>query len=291
MTPLPSDWRELASGCGFTEGPVGLKDDVYFVSVNRGLLYRAPLDGTGAVVAAEPGAGPNGAAADAKGRLWLAQNGARVMESRSHEAAAGIQLVDGALTLTMSTDAADVDAPNDCAFGPDGRLYFTDPHGRLGESRGDGPTGRVWALDPGTGHMELVANGLHHPNGLCFTAGDDQLWVSDTKTRQILSFTPRLGGGWDQDVVDTVPGGGPDGMAFDSAGSLWVAATDAEGLWVRSAEGDWNFVDLGRSFPTNVAFVGPGLNVVAVTAARGGRLLAADVDIAGLPLHVPRLSV
>lgn len=298
------DWRELAAGCGFTEGPVASGDNVRFVSINRGLVYTAPLDGSGASQFAETGGGPNGVALDAADRLWIAQNGGRVMDSKSFPVAAGVQRVaDGAAAtvsaVSTSADPADpddvdgFDAPNDCAFGPDGRLYITDPHGRLGDSRGDGPTGRIWALDPTDGSCEIIAEGLRHPNGLCFTADGSELWVSDTKTGDIMSFTrtEQSGGHWPSRVVDTVPQGGPDGIALDTAGNLWAAATAAEGIAVRSADGTWDFIDLGKSFPTNVAFVGPELSTVVVTAARGGRLLAADVETPGLPLHVPEITL
>ncbi|WP_454688907.1 SMP-30/gluconolactonase/LRE family protein [Achromobacter aloeverae] len=293
MAPLlPREWQTLATGCGFTEGPVAAGDEVFFVSVNRGLVYAAALDGSGTRIVVETGGGPNGAAVDASGSIWIAQNGGRVMESKSFAAAAGVQVVSGQTVRYAATDDVDggFDAPNDCAFGPDGRLYFTDPHGRLAPSRGDGPSGRVWALDTATGAMELIAERLQHPNGLCFTADKKELWVSDTKTREILSFA-RHEGRWVSRVVDVVPQGGPDGIALDAAGSLWVAATDAEGVAVRSAAGDWRFIELGHSFPTNVAFAGPGLGTVVVTAARGGRLLAAPVEVPGLPLHTPRLDL
>lgn len=287
MSSTAIEWRELASGCGFVEGPVALGDEVAFVSVNRGLIYAAALDGSGSRVLAETGAGPNGVAVDGDERLWVAQNGGRVMDSRSFRTDPGIHVLsDGAVrTLAVDGIAGGFDAPNDCAFGPDGRLYLTDPHGRLGEPRGEGPTGRVWAVDTTTGASELVADRLTHPNGLCFSGPD--LWVSDTKTREITSYSRGDDGTWSSRLVDVVPWGGPDGIALDGAGSLWVAATDAEGVAVRSAAGEWELIELGHSFPTNVAFAGPGLRTVVVTAARGGRLLAADAPSAGQPLHAP----
>jgi gluconolactonase len=280
---VTTPWRELASGTGFTEGPVALGDWVGFVSVNRGTVYRARLDGGGHEVLAETGGGPNGAAVDASGRLWLAQNGGRVMESRSFEVAASVQRIDGAEVTTLPFDA--LNAPNDCAFGPDGRLWITDPHGRRVEKTGDEPTGKLWAYDPATGDFELIAGGLPHPNGLCFTP-DGTLLVSDTKTRGICSYAAGAAG-WTSTLIAELPWGAPDGMALDEAGRLWVAATDAEGIAVLDRNGEWSLLELGPSFATNVCFAGADRKTVVVTAARGGRVLAASVDTPGLELSRP----
>ncbi len=286
---ITGEWRVLAEGAGFTEGPVDRGDEVAFVSINRGEVSAAALDGSGTRLLATPGGGPNGAAVDGAGRLWIAQNGGRVMAGRSFAAPASLQRIDGDTVTTFARE--EYDAPNDCTFGPDGRLYLTDPHGRLGEPRGDGPTGALRAFDPETGELETIAAGLPHPNGLCFSADGTQLWVSDTKTRQVSVHERAADGSWSATVRGTLPWGAPDGMALDLAGRLWVAATDADGIAVLDPDGDWSLIELGPSFPTNVCFAGPDLSTVVVTAAKGGRVLAADAREPGLPLRAPVLAV
>lgn len=286
----PDGWRLLAEGAGFVEGPVWADGAISFVSVNRGLVYRAELDGSGSRVLAETGGGPNGATADAGGRVWLVQNGGRVMESRSTTAAApGVQVIEPDGTLRTQLADGELNAPNDCVFGPDGRLWFTDPYGRLmpdpaGDPERAGAYGRVWAYEPATGALELIAEKQPHPNGLCFTADGSQLLVSDTRTLSIQAFEVDAAGPRTGRTIGTLPEGMPDGMAFDAAGYLWVAATKAEGLAVLSPDGAWELVPLGDSFPTNVCFAGEQLDTIVVTAARGGRVLAAPAREAGLPL-------
>jgi gluconolactonase len=273
--------RVLAAGAGFTEGPVVNGDRIEFVSINRGLIYSAALDGGGFETLAEVGGGPNALARDREGTLWIAQNGGRVMEGKSFPAAPGLQRLDGSSSTTVAPD--DVNAPNDLVPGPDGRIWFTDPHGRLMDATAE-PVGKVRAYDPGTGEFEVVADGLRHPNGLCFSADGGSLYVSDTKDLTILRLD-RTADGWQPPVVHAaVPFGQPDGMALDEDGSLWVAATDAEGIAVLHPDGTWSLVELGPSFPTNVCFAGPDRRTLVVTAARGGRLLALDVPVAGLSL-------
>jgi gluconolactonase len=302
MTPpapsstLPVGWRLLAEGAGFVEGPVAQGGHVDFVSINRGAVYRARLDGGGVEVRTEPGGGPNGATADACGRLWIVQNGARVMESRSARVAEpGIQVVEADGTTVSAVARTDLHAPNDCAFGPDDRLWFTDPYGRLmpappGDPDRTGCHGRVWACDPSTGDLELIAEKLPHPNGLCFSPDGELLYVSDTRDATIVVVDVAGDGVRRPREVATLPEGKPDGMAFDSAGNLWVAATSADGLGVLSPAGRWEYVGLGESFPTNLCFAGPELTTLVVTAARGGRVLARENSVPGLALHAPAVG-
>ena len=288
-------YRVLAHGAGFVEGPVAQGDFVDFVSINRGLVYRARLDGAGCTVRAEVGGGPNGAAVDARGRLWIVQNAARAMETElGQPAEPGVQVVGVDATIRTPLARNDLHSPNDCAFGPDGRLWFTDPYGRLmpdppGDPQRTGGHGRVWAWDPESGDLELIAEHLPHPNGLCFTAGGDLLYVSDTRDQTIVAFEVEGAGVRPGREIARLPQGRPDGMAFDAEGSLWVAATSAEGVGVLASSGTWEYVALGPSYPTNLCFAGPGLATLVITAARGGRVLARHNPVPGLPLAAPEL--
>jgi gluconolactonase len=279
-------WRLLAEGAGFVEGPAARDGFVDFVSVNRGLVYRARLDGSGSEVLAELGGGPNGAAVDAGGRLWVVQNGGRVMESKSTPTEAGIQILgtDGSVDTVIGPA---LHAPNDCAFGPDGRLWFTDPYGRLMPPSGAGPQGRIWAYTPASGEFELVAANLSHPNGLCFTPDGARLYVSDTHDRSIVALEVDAVGVRRPELVAGLPEGMPDGMALDAEGRLWVAATTSEGIGVLGPDGRWEFIALGDSFPTNVCFAGHDLATMIVTVARGGRVIAREVPVPGVALFAP----
>ncbi|MBX9472367.1 SMP-30/gluconolactonase/LRE family protein [Microcella sp.] len=282
LTTTPSGWRMLAEGYGFVEGPVARGNLVDFVSVNRGVVYRAALDGTGATKLRELGGGPNGAAADASG-LWVVNNGGRVMDGKSEITTdPGIQRIglDGSVSAWLRSD---LHAPNDCAFGPDGRLWFTDPYGRLLPPV-DGPQGRVWAFNPSDGEFELIAEGLPHPNGLAFSADGSELYVTDTKDCSVVAFDVDGAGVRRGREVSVLPHGQPDGMAFDLEGRLWIAATTSEGICVLETDGSWSFIDLGDSFPTNLCFAGDELTTLVVTAARGGRVIARDAVAPGVPL-------
>lgn len=277
-------WRELAANCGFTEGPVARAGEVYFTSINRGAVYRVPMAGGVAVQFAEAGGGPNGMAMDTKGNLWVAQNGGKVIPTKSTiRCAPSIQIItpQGQISTPSSSGFA---APNDCAFGPDGRLWFTDPAGSTEDAQP--APGRLWAMDIGSGNCEMILEGLAHPNGLAFGQDGDTLYVGETRRKQIIRLNQSAQGWRHAGVYAEMPVGEPDGMAFDTAGNLWVAATKADAIVVIRAGGkSFRIAPLGGpTFPTNVCFGGADMRSLVVTAPKGGRVLCSEVEVPGLPL-------
>src|SRR5437879_11969175 len=69
------EFRTLAEGLQFPEGPVALADgSVLLVEIAAGTLTRIAPDGTKSIVA-KTGGGPNGAAIGPDGRCYVANNG------------------------------------------------------------------------------------------------------------------------------------------------------------------------------------------------------------------------
>lgn len=287
MKELAFEWTELAAGHGFLEGPVASGDGVVFTSINRGLLYRVPLAGGAVTTVAETGGGPNGLAIDGAGVLWVAQNGGKVVPSRSTlPCVPSIQRVapDGRVGVALGSG---LQAPNDCAFGPDGRLWFTDPHGSTTDA--ERRPGGLWALDTATGEAEQVLGGLAHPNGLVFGPEGDELFVGETHRGHVIRLRRDAHGWKHAGVYATLEVGEPDGMAFDMAGRLWVAASAGDAIVVFEPGGrDAGVVRLGPSFPTNLCFAGPDLRTLVATLPKGGRVVSTRVETPGLALARPR---
>ncbi|GAA4878963.1 SMP-30/gluconolactonase/LRE family protein [Actinomycetospora straminea] len=268
MTP-----RVLAAGIGFTEGPLLTSDGrLLVVAMTRGLVVEIDLDG-GVVGTTEVGGGPNGLAEGPDGTVWVAQNGGSLRSSRSARSArAGLQQVVGDDVRDVCVPGAR--APNDLAVGPDGRIWFTDP-GLPGD------TGRLCALDPTDHVTTTVLDDLTFPNGLAFGPGGDVLHLADTDHGTVTRHR------WVDDrlVADgrsaDLPAGGPDGLALDADGRLYVAAPAADAVFVFAPDGRPDgVIDFPEpTFPTNLCFAGPALDLLVVTAAKGGRVLVVDRGI------------
>jgi gluconolactonase len=271
--------QQFGVSLGFTEGPLWTSTGRLLVtSVSRGLVCEIELGGGGLVSSVEVGGGPNGLAEDDAGRVWVAQNGGRTMPSRSdRQVRPGLQRIEnGAVREVVG---GGFEAPNDLTVGPDGRIWFTDPG-----VRETGP-GQVYAYDPVTGATTLAADGLEYPNGLAF-GPDGALVVAETRTRRVLRYTLSNSELSFEGVFGALPDGGADGLAFTADGRLLAATPAADLITVFDADGRLQrpLRFDGPTFPTNLCFAGADLDVLVVTAAKGGRVLALQDVGQGLPL-------
>lgn len=265
----------LASGIGFTEGPVWHESEGLLVtSMSRGLLYRVDLGGGESAVWAETGGGPNGLALGPDGAVYVAQNGSATIKSRSERPApAGVQVVRDGRVVDLATEHCV--APNDLVLAPDGRIYFTDPTA--------GPP-RVSTLDLERGVVQTALEGIDFPNGLAFGLNPEELFVADSRTGSIFRCPVTGAGIGTPEVFASAPGGNPDGIAFDADGNLYVAlfATDEIAVFDTRGTRVASLPTGAGSKPTNCCFAGPGLRTLVVTAASGGRVLALPGDFRGI---------
>ena len=138
----------LASGLGFPEGPTILGDGrIVLCDGNTGELL---VYDDGAISAyARTGGSPWGTVPGSDGAIYVTQGG-NVPGSGDVSAVSGIQRVspDGTVELLFSEVAGyQLYGPNDLAFGPDGRLYFTES-GSEQDFRFDVRSpGRLFAVD------------------------------------------------------------------------------------------------------------------------------------------------
>lgn len=276
-------FRTLATGVGFTEGPVWtLAGELLVTSMSRGLLYRIDLgavDGPRPPLAQfETGGGPNGLAEGPGGVVYVAQNGAATAPSRSpRPVTPSLQVLEDGVVRDLPTTG--LTAPNDLVVGPDGWVWFTDPDG--GSPRTVG--GRVLRFDPASGALEAVPVDVDFPNGLAFGPGGTDLYVADTTADAIVRYPVVDGRPGERSVLAHVPGTGPDGIAFDADGNLYVAAFESDEVVVLDPAGAVvRRTSTGvRSRPTNLCFAGDDLGTLVVTLASGGRVVALDEPVHG----------
>ena len=254
----------------FPEGPSFDRHGNLFVC-NRwdGFINKIEPDGQSSRFVATGGK-PNGSRFHRDGRLFIADIGlCQVLAAE----------MDGTFTVVVDGfEGERLLGPNDLIFDRHGVLYFTDP----GLGPKDAP-GRVFRWTP-EGQLTLLVQGLLYPNGIALTADEDLLFVSETGSNRVCRFTIEPDGSLGEgNVFHQFEGGkGPDGMAFDAAGNLYVThrgtgrvvVLDPRGLVVDQ-------LPAGGSTPSNVAFWGELLYVTEDETAAVYRL---DIGVRGLPL-------
>jgi gluconolactonase len=289
--------QTLASGLGWPEGPAILADgSVAFVE-----MYRSQVSvfrtGRGVERLAWTGGGPNATILGSDGLLYVTQNGG--VDGPWHAEVPmppSIQRigVDGAAEVLLTQVAGvTLRAPNDLVFGPDGRLYFTDPG--LYEPAEPSSPGFVLAVDAG-GQGEVIAELPRvYPNGIVAEPDGGIVWV-ESYTRAVKRWRP--GGEIVELHVFEDPLAVPDGLELDRSGNLYGTATAADGVHVLSPQGTpIGFLSVGQ-VPTNCAFGAAGILIVTDgghtgtdTAAESGSLLAVEVDTVGQSLFPGQLAL
>jgi gluconolactonase len=131
-----------------------------------------------------------------------------------------------------------LNSPNDVVVARDGSIWFTDPS--YGHRQGFRPRpvlgDRVYRLDPHTGELWSVVNGLDKPNGLAFSPGESVLYVGDNgRAHRLFSFIV-LGRFLDgpRAFAELAPEH-PDGVKVDARGRVY--ATTAGGIDVFAPDG------------------------------------------------------
>ena len=233
--------QELVSGLGFTEGPVWdhANDCLLFHDVPGDARYRWSEAGGRAQVASPTGKAI-GMAFDAQGRLLIC-----------HHATSRVTRLepDGTTTVLATEYRGDgLNSPNDLVVRSDGLIYFSDPHyGRVDPDHGlprpmELDHRGVYALDPDSRELRLLAEDFEAPNGLCFSLDESVLFVNDSERWHVRRFAVApdgsLSGG---DVIITTDKphlgpGNPDGMKLDAEGNVWVSGPG--GIWVVTPEGE-----------------------------------------------------
>jgi gluconolactonase len=279
--------RVLATGLGFPEGPAALPDGSLVFTEIRGQCITRYADGNTSLVA-RTGGGPNGAAVDDDGVVWVANNGGLSLGPGGYWYAP--EFTDGGIQrVTLGGTCADTGdlpgeaphRPNDVCFGPDGKLYFTDP--RNWEDLANLKTGRIWRLDPETSQVDVLAEVPLFCNGIAFGPDATKLYVAQSMAMKLIEFAWAPDGLGEVRDFAALERGFPDGFCFAADGDAYVCGSTADVLQIFDAEGvlkeTIEFPE--HSEPTNCCLAGGDLYV---TCSGAGELVAFDLGIEALPL-------
>lgn len=267
----------LASGFDTLEAPAfDRHGNLFFVDwVRHSIMRRSPegelreFYNTGGI--------PAGLAFHPDGSLWVAEEG---------------DDIHGLLRITPDAEAAIVvneyegkslNGANDLVFDKDANIYFSDPWGTNAEN----PTGGFYRYTV-DGELQQLDNGLAFPNGVALTHDGQYVILAETYRNRLLRYRLAPDGtvGPREVWAETTLPSGPDGMAFASDGTLYVAHHGGSAVDIFAPDGS-----LAETIPvpgksvTNVAFGGPHRKTLVITECETGSLYSVELDVAGQPLH------
>ena len=276
-----SRFSELAGGLDHPEGITLGKDGRLYAGGEAGQVYAISAEGAVQQIASTDGF-LYGLATDADSNVYACDFG-RAQVARISPSGA----ID---TYSTGMDEHPLRVPNFAAFDEVGNLYVTDS----GEWGAD--DGLVFRIAPG-GATEVWSRDVpRFPNGCALNADGAWLLVIESHGR-CVSRIPigEDGSAGLAEVLVELPGSQPDGIALAHDGTMFVGCyrpdriyrippDGAPEIWAEDPDG----VVLNQ--PTNVTFVGPGFDQLAVASLGGWSVMVADAGTVGLPLRYPSLG-
>ena len=216
------------------------------------------------------------------GSLLVTQNGGIDREWRAKDQRPpSIQRVSPAgevEVLVTEIEGIPLSAPNDLAFGPDGKLYFTDP--ACGFSRTEPPEARLHLLARSRRDGPLVVEaGPTFPNGITVEADGNVVWV-ESLTRAVRRYHVDTGKVEDICVLED-PDAIPDGLKPATNGDLYIATVLTGGVNVVGADGtDKGLLKGFGDYVSNVQFRGSTLYVTDIGGGTGDDKRVPRLDLA-----------
>jgi gluconolactonase len=310
----PLEFEVLASGLGFTEGPVVIPDGtVYAVDIDGGRVLR--IRDNVVDVVASPGGGPNGLALETSSTVIVANNGGflwseveggvripidRATHTNEPLGFAGgwlerVDLSSGEVTLLYrECGSRPLRGPNDLVFDEVGGLWFTD-HGKGRHASVD--RGGLYYVPPDRTAVRELAFPLLGPNGVGLSPDGTRVYVSETHTGRLWAWD--LAGPGE---VRAAPGslavrhGGTclaatpfsfDSLAIEADGRIVIGAI-ADGIVVITPDGkEAEVYPVPGDVTTNVAFGGPDGRRAVITLSRTGSVVEAYWPRPGLVVGPP----
>ncbi|PJI40257.1 SMP-30/gluconolactonase/LRE family protein [Ferrovibrio sp.] len=282
--------EKLASGYRWAEGPVWFGDQrcLIWSDIPNNRMLRWD-EQTGAVTTfRQPSNHANGNTRDRQGRLVTCEHETRRITRTEY---------DGSITVLADRfEGKRLNSPNDIVVKSDGSIWFTDPifgvnsnyESRKGVSE---LPQHVYRLDPESGALSVVAEGLNGPNGLAFSLDESRLYIVESlaaPNRLIHAYDVTNGGRAlsNKKLLIDCGAGSSDGFRVDTAGNLWcgwgMGSDDLDGVMVFNADGR----AIGRiALPercANLCFGGVMRNRLFMAASQS--LYALYVDVQGATL-------
>ncbi len=261
-----AQFERIASGLGFTEGPLWRGDHLLFSDIpnDRICRWRELPEGPELTTFRAGNGATNGLTLDPNGNVLACAHSARAVLRFD----ANVQPV----PIAAYFEGRRLNSPNDVAVRRNGDIYFTDPpYGidPLDPDAKEQPVNGVYRLSP-DGAIALVADRFVRPNGLAFAPDESVLYIGDSGgPRDVWAFDVAWDGSLTNprqfvDMGAHPAANNPDGMKCDAVGRLW--STGPGGIWVVEPDGTVLGVIVTPARPSNLAWGGPTWSTLFVTA-------------------------
>ncbi|KVD77376.1 gluconolactonase [Burkholderia sp. ABCPW 14] len=235
----------LYQGARWSEGPVWFGDGRYLlwsdIPNNRILRWDEQSGAVG--VFRQPSNNANGNTRDRAGRLVTCEHLTRRVTRTEYDGAI--------IVLAERFEGKRFNSPNDVVVKSDGSIWFSDPDFGIqsfyeGEKQESEMPERVYRIDPRTGAVEPVVEGVPGPNGLAFSPDESVLYVVESKgrPRTIRAYDVASDGKSVRNarVLIDAGQGTPDGFRVDAHGNLWcgwgMGTDELDGVRVFTPGGD-----------------------------------------------------
>lgn len=274
---VPMPVEVFVSGLNSPEGPAFDRDgNLFFVNWLTSSIMRATPErdvteyfNTGGI--------PAGLAFHPDGSLYVADEGDQIH---------GVMRItpDGESAILVNAfNGRPLNGANDLVFDSKGVLYFSDPW----QTSLENPVGGFYRLFS-DGTLEQLDTGLAFPNGVALAADGTSVFLAETQRNRILRYALGPDGrvGPRTHWAETNLPSGPDGMAFDSKGRLFVAHYGGGAVDIYDAGGEFSG-KIGVPGPavTNVAFGGDDGRTMVITEVETGSVYRTISEFPGQPLH------
>ncbi len=279
----------LVAAGGATEGPLWHPDGyLTYVRHRESMLMRWDLSGEARPIRHNTGEG-NGCTLDRQRRLVMCEGANRQITRMD----AGGSVA----TIADRLQGKRLNRPNDIVCRSDSSIYFTDPE--LNVPREDRELGfaGVFRIAP-DGELHVATDECEYPNGLAFSPDESILYVAISRLdercvgegergdvcthRRIRAFDVAPEGTLSNNRVfcdmSSAEPGVPDGMKVDTEGRVYC--TGSGGIWVISPQGDQIGIIRVPEVPRNLAFGGPNLSTMYITA--GDSVYSLETKVRGI---------
>ena len=265
IVPDSSELELLFDGGFFLEGPAhGPDGHIYFSDITftdssdmqAGHIWRYDPTSKSATIFRSPSGMANGIIFDLDGNMLAAQGadfGGRAV-IRTNMSSGKSTIIAGLF------NGRSFNAPNDLVIDETGRIYFTDPR-YVGHEPVEQPVMGVYRIDT-DGSISLIIDDAGTPNGIVISPDQQTLYVASIDNpayalNALLAYDLADDGSVSNRrvLVDFGPELGPDGMAVDVDGNIYLARPSQEpGIYVYSPEGQLQTYIPTPEGPTNVTF-------------------------------------